>query len=342
MIRFLILIISLLLLYLGFDAIASYDFPLYISALNYQIETTLFVFAVIFLLTGFFLMLLLKAVFLIFNTPNMLMRKWKNQRVSKSNKALLNSLIQLVIGDRQKSLSLIKRVASSSDKENKSTTNIILAETIDSSDKKISYLTNLLDEKEYSFYASKKLAEISYKSKQYEQAKNYALRAFNENDSDIYLMLLLIRIYAALELWAKCFFVVSKLEQSDKVLFMKCSLEISEFYYLAAKTELKNENDSEALEHLEYALEIRPDYIEALSLFTEISTNMKNTHAVLKVLESAFLANPSFEIAEIYIASCTDSPEIIYKTLAKIVSPKEHEGLFLAISGYLNLTIKFP
>ena len=340
MIRFLALCVALLLLYLGFGTIAQYDSPLHFSSLNYQIETTLFVFMIIFLLAGFTLILSFKIISLIFNIPSALKQKWHKQKLIKNNKALFDALTSLLMGDKEKSLSLVNGVMPNLCKESQNIAHLILAKAEDSFDKKISCLSELANQKEYSFYALKKLAKLLYENKQYNQAKDYALSAFNKSNEDAELVLTLIRIYASLKLWTKLPFIVSKLEQADKNLFVESSSEIAGFYCLAAKYQLEIQCDQDALEYLESALELKPDCTDAIVLFTELSTTMKNTQATLKVLKSAFLANPSFDIAKMYVANCKDSPEKIYKTFSSIADPKQYAGLFLALSSYLGLPKK--
>ena len=215
-----------------------------------------------------------------------------------------------------------------------------MAEAEQSFDKKIQHYRNLIDKKNYSVYASKKLAEIFYESTHHKEAEECAVRAFNEDDTDTELMLILIRIYANLGEWPKLVFIVSKLQRADLKMIEENAEEIASYYYAAAKSYLQSGSDDEALKFLEYALELNPIYIEALNLFTELSTNVNNTVAILKILRAAFSANPCFEVARMYADSATGSAEAIYGTLAGIAQPAKYPALFLALAAYLGLIEK--
>ena len=337
MIRFLILCTIFLLLYLGFNAIGEYDSSLQFTVFDYQIETTLFAFATIFIAIQLVLMICLKLIFVIFDMPQLFKEKWYKRKLLKVNKKLLYILTELLMGNRKKSIELTNKLVPDLDNENKEVTNLLLAEAEEEFDKKIQYLRNLIDKKHYSVYAAKKLAEIFYKNMHYKQAEECALKAFNEDDTDTELMLVLIRIYASLGSWPKLVFIVSKLQRADSKLLEKNASEIAEFYYAAAKSYLQSGSDNEAINYLESALEMHPDYLEALKLFTELSTNSKNTAAILKILKAAFLARPCFEIARMYAGSSGGSADAIYGTLAGIVAPVKYPDLFLALAAYLEL-----
>lgn len=340
MIKFLILCAVFILLYFGFTTISDYNSALSLTLFDYQIETTLFAFALIAIAGLLVFMIVFRSIFWIFNIPNFLRQKWKQHKLISINKNLLYSLAEMIMGNRQKSIELVNKLIPDIDEKHKEIINLILAEAETSFDKKILYLRYLSDKKHYSIYASKKLAVIFYENGHYKQAEESALKAFNEKDTDTEAMLILIRIYAALGAWKKLVYIVSKLQRADVKLLEKHSKEIAKFYYLAAKSSLQSEDDDEAKLCLESALEMRPDYIEALELFVEISINSRNIDSVTRILKAAFSAKPSFEIAKIYIANSSSSPDTAYDTLANIADPVKYSELFLALSAYFGLQDK--
>ncbi|GAB4163254.1 MAG: hypothetical protein Tsb006_2090 [Rickettsiaceae bacterium] len=244
------------------------------------------------------------------------------------------------MGRRKNSLKIIQNLASELGEDNKDIANLVVAEADAGFDKKIQHYRNLIDKKHFSVYASKRLAEIFYNNTHHLQAEEFALKAFNEDDTDTELMLILIRIYASLGLWPKLIFIVSKLQRADVGLFEKNSAEIASYYYGAAKHYLQAGAEAEAKKYLESALEFKPDYIEAISLFTELETNVNNSAVVLKVLKAAFAASPCFEIARMFADSSRSSAEAIYGTLAGIAQPAKYPALFLALAAYLGLNNK--
>ena len=151
---------------------------------------------------------------------------------------------------------------------------------------------------------------------------------------------MLLRIYAALEAWHKLVFIVSKIKRADSKLLQKHSSEIAVYYYEAAKAQLKLGSDENALRYLESALELCPDYLEALNLFVDLSINLQNTAYILKILKAAFLSNPCFEIARMYVASSRNSADANYGILASMANPMQYPDLFLAMAAYLDLPDK--
>ena len=339
MIRFLILCTVFFLLYLAFSAVGEFDTNLRFTAYGYEIESTIFTFGAIFIAIQLVLMIVLKLIFLIFDIPSIIKKKWHRRKLIKVNKKLLNVLAELLMGNRKKSLSMTNGIIKDLDEDNKEVINLVLAEAEESFDKKIQYYRNLIDKKHYSVYAAKRLAEIFYKNTHHKQAEECAVKAFNEDDTDTELMLILIKIYASLGEWPKLVFIVSKLQRADAKKIEENSVEIASYYYAAAKSYLQNNSDDEALKYLEYALELNPVYIEALNLFTELSTNINNTVGILKILRAAFSANPCFEVARMYADSATGSAEAIYGTLAGIAQPAKYPALFLALAAYLGSTM---
>ncbi len=341
MLKFLVLCTVFFLLYLGFNSISEFDSLINFSVWNYQIETTIFTFGLIFLVVQIALMLILKTIFVIFNIPSIIKESWYKKKLIKINEKLVTIIAELLMDNKIKSLDLTKKLISELNQKTKELSYLVANEMEENFDLKIQHLRKLLDKKDYSFYAAKKLANIFFANKHYREAEDYATKAFNEKGSDTDLMILLIKIYAKLETWPKMFFVISKLQRADIKLFDNYKEEISEYYYLAAKEELSKGNDSEAINLLESALELNPSSLNALTLFTELNVNMNNSVLISKVLKSAFSIKPNFEIAQIYADSSKNSPNVIYATLASLANPEKNKGLFLAIAAYLGLQDKF-
>ncbi len=340
MIRFLILCIVFLLLYIGFNAIADYDFAIELIISDYQVTSTLFTFIATFFVTQIILMICLKSIFLVLDLPQILKNKWQKRKLQKVNQKLLIAIAELLMSNKSKSLGLTNKLIPSLDKTNNEVINLIKAEVAKDFEQKIQFLKKLLNKKHYSIYAAKKISELFYQNMHYKQAEEYALKAFNENDSDTEIIIMLIRIYSSLGAWNKLVFLTSKLQRANSKLLEKYSEEIAGYYFAAAKFHIQSGSNNECLNYLESALELKPDCLEALNLFTELSTNTKNTVIILKILKNAFLAKPCFEIARMYIASSRSSPDAMYGTLASLVLPSKYPDLFLALAAYLNLPDK--
>ena len=340
MMKFLILCISFLLLYLGFNTIGEYDSPVKLEVLGYLIEITLFTFLSLFVVLQLILIIALKLIFLIFDLPSILKKRWYRRKLIKVNSRLLHVISELLMGNKTKAIKITNNILPELDAQNKDFVNLVLAEGEEIFDKKIQYYRNLIDKKNYSIYASKKLAEIFFYNNHSVEAEEFALRAFNEDDTNTEIMLILIKIYAKLGYWSKMVFIVSKLVRADKFLLEKNAEEISSYYYGASKHYLQAGSEEEARKYLESALEYKPDYIEALNLFMELLTNTNNSAHVLKVLKAAFSYRPSFETARMYADSSRSSAEAVYGTLAAIAAPTKYPAIFLALANYLGLKDK--
>jgi len=337
MIKFLILCTIFFLLYLGFNTIGEFDSSVKFAVLNYQIDTTIFTFTSMFLIVQIILMIVLKAIFLIFDLPVIIKQNFHKRKIRKVNESLLKVLTELLMGNKEKSLELTNKLIPDLEENNKEVTNLILAEAESNFDLKIQHLRGLVDKKNYSIYAAKKLAQVFFESGHYREAEEYATKAFSENDTDVLLIIMLIRIHAKLGAWEKMIFVISKLQRADIKLFASYGSELAEYYYLAAKSTLASGNDAEAAKFLESSLELKPDFLEALNLFTELNININNSASILKILKAAFVSRPCFEIAEMFAKCSRSSANVVYGTLAGLVKPSENNALFLAIAAYLGL-----
>ena len=337
MIRFLILCTIFFLLYLGFNTINEFDSAVNISVLDYQIQTTAFTFIAIFVIAQLLLMIVLKTIFSIFDLPFIISRSWHKRKLKKINERLLTVISELIMGNKQRSLELVSKLLPDLDENSIEFTNLVLAESANSFDMQIQKFRNLVGKKHYSRYAAKRLAQIFFDNSRYTESEEYANKAFNENDTDSSLMIILIRIYAKTAAWNKMIFVISKFQRADMKLLESYSQEISGYYYLAAKDAISAGNDNEAVKFLESSLELKPDYLDALNLYTELNVNINNSASLLKILRSAFVSNPCFEIAQMYIKCSRSSVNAVYGTLAGLVNPSQNNALFLAIAAYLGL-----
>jgi tetratricopeptide (TPR) repeat protein len=249
-------------------------------------------------------------------------------------------MAKLLIGNKLKSAEIAKTVNPNISAENKELFNLILAESEGDIEQKIQYFKGLVGSKNFNYFALKRLAQIFHNREVYQRAEDYAIKAFNLNELDSDILEILIHCYANLSLWSKFTFVISKLSKVDPEKLSKLAGKVAEYYLLAAKNVLELGNDKEATNYLQSAFEFNPAYIEALELYLALNINLHQQNRNLEILESAFIANPCFEIMELYFRTSNLPAPRIYEELATIVDPKQHLGLFLAIAAYLNLPEK--
>lgn len=340
MIRFLLICGIFFILYLSFSAVSQLDSIVTFTVYDYFLETTLFTFIAFFILFLILAIIVLRIVFLFFEFPYLLRKKMRMWKVQKVTFALMNSMSYLLIGNRLKAFENIKKLRDDIKAEHKEIYNLIYSEVEDEFDQKIQLYRTLTSSKDYNYFAVKRLAEIFYENGFYEQSEEYATRAFNLNEFDSDILMVLIKCYAKLNLWTKFIFVVSKLSQGDSKKLSLNSTLIAEYYFQAAKYMLERGEDQDAMHYIEYSLELNPGYIEAIDLYYSLNLSLNKGIDNSENLKLAFAANPCFEMAELFIKASNLTTDRIYEELAEIVPPQENRGLFLAIAARLGLSEK--
>ncbi len=340
MIRFLIICTIFFVSYLGFSVLSQLDSKVIFTIADYQLETTLFTLAAGFVISVLFVLVTLKLVFLVFQTPAMIMEKLVTRKNQKTTSNLIRAMADLLIDNKTKASEELKAVIGSAKPEHKEIIELINAEIATDFDQKIQGYRWLVSSHYYNYFATKRLAQVFYNNRFYEQALDYAAKAFNSYESDSEILEILLHCHAKLGLWSKFAFIVTKFSKADKKRVEALTNKISEYYLLAAKDALEIGQDQEATGYLEQSLEFNPSYIAALDLYYALSINKHTNSENLEILEEAFILSPSFEIAEIYIRACDLPAQDIYNNLAKLVDQRQYYSVFLAIAAYLDLPEK--
>ena len=86
MVKFLILCAVFFLLYLGFNTIGEFDSSVKFSAFDYEIDTTVFTFAALFLIAQVVLMIIFRGIFLIFDLPSIIRENLHKRKLRKTNR----------------------------------------------------------------------------------------------------------------------------------------------------------------------------------------------------------------------------------------------------------------
>lgn len=339
MIRFFFFCIAFVLAYVGIQSLGVYDSQLEFTVFEYEIETTLFTFGAFLLLSFLVLLIFLKFVFFVFDIPSLIRNRMKRSQLEKNNVRALRAFSDLIMGKKKEALKTIGKVMVNVEDQGEIAA-LINAESEENFDKKITILRELANKKHFSKYASSQLAEIFFKNSHYKEAEEFAIKAFNQDDSNVEVIVLLIRIYAKMALWDKLVFVVSKLQRTNSKRLDELREELAKYYYMAAKNSMASDQMSEAVQFLESCLELKVDYIDALTVYTEIKTSQKSSPEAIKVLKEAYTVRPCFEIAQLLILTMRTSPEGMYGTLSGLVDPRDYNSLYLSIAAYLGLQDK--
>ncbi|HJD56037.1 MAG TPA: hypothetical protein LFW21_05350 [Rickettsia endosymbiont of Pyrocoelia pectoralis] len=334
MFRLLFICSVILLLYFGFTLMQSFDSRVFISLYNYDIETT-FVFSIIaFLLLLVSCVIIVRFLILIIDLPIKIQNIFHNKKINNNRHSLVSAFAKYIIGDKAKAGSIARKNLSAKDLESEQEFyNLILAETEEDIDTKITYFQNLSKSREFAFYSNKNLAKLYCDKSLYQEAENYAIKAYNLNEYDVDNLITLIRCYGELSAWTKFTFIANKLAKLHKKKSISNSSEIAGYYLLAAKQETDSSNMSNALDHLESALEANFWSVELIEFYFKLNSNLSDSKKI-KILKDAFRMMPSLELVKLFKKYTPLSDEQIYDELTKELND---EVLTLAISAYLNL-----
>ncbi|MGX6959822.1 MAG: heme biosynthesis HemY N-terminal domain-containing protein, partial [Rickettsia endosymbiont of Pentastiridius leporinus] len=252
MFRLLFICSIVLLLYFGFTLMQSFDSKVFISLYNYDIETT-FVFSIIaFLLLLVSCIIIVRFLILIIDLPIKIQNIFYNKKINNNRHSLVSAFAKYITGDKAKAGSIARKNLPAEDLENEQEFyNLILAETEEDIDAKIAYFQNLAKSKEFTFYSNKNLAKLYYDKSLYQEAENYAIKAYNLNEYDLDNLITLLHCYGELSLWTKFTFIANKLAKLYKKKAIANSSDIASYYLLAAKKEVDSNNISNALDYLE-------------------------------------------------------------------------------------------
>ena len=341
MIRFLFISGIIFLLYLGFSVLSGLDSPITINVYKYYIETSFFILTVAFIVILLIALLTLRLIFLLFELPHIIRKRFEEGRIQKTHNAILKAFANLAEQNNKKASQIIKKIKADLNENQKDFAHLILSQAEENFDEQIGNLRALLSNPEYEYYAAKKMAELFLAKKLYQQAEEYCLKCYSINEQDSDLLKLLIECYGSQKKWDRFDFVVNKMFTLDSSGYYLLSENIGKFYCLAARDALENGNDKEANVCLRKSLEKNPHNIEALDLYITLNVNMGRIEDILTMLKSSYGKKPNFAVAQMIIKlSGASTAKELYNNLAELAHPEEFPVMYLAIMAYLGIEEK--
>lgn len=340
MIRLLIFVLLLLIVYLSFSNIGTLDTILHFRGEDYSIHTTVFSAIIMLLIIVLCSMFTIKLIFGIFNLPSLIQKIIHRNKINKNQLLIIDCVCYLLIDNKIKAMKLVKKILLRTSIDNiseeyQAIINIIAFHCHDNFDKKIQYLNKLKTSKHYYYFATKNLAKIFYQRSLYEEAEQYAIKAFDVNEVDPEILEILLHCYGKLQLWIKFMFIISKIQRMSIKKIDKMKYIIADYYVKAAITYLQHDEQN-TKKYLELALEINHGSVDALELYCSL-LKKNNKRINRKLLDNAFISNPSFKIAKLYIQYLNLTPTQTYQQLSKLLDPQKYVDIFLTISAYLEL-----
>lgn len=341
MIRFLILGIIIISIYLGFSYLMFLNDPILILFKDYQIEFSVLVGILSFLLIQFVFVISMKLIGTVVCFPHTIKNYFKNRSIKKIELQMSLIIENYLLGFKQKALDMSKEIYGKLSDREKRIADIIIADASDNIEEKLSFYQNFLAHKALAPYANKKLAQIFLQDKNYYLAEKHATEYFDSDENDQENILTLMNVYYAAGERQKLLLLVSKIENLESEFWQKNSDQVVTYLYKLAKDLVVFGEEEEAKKYLEYNFKIKPDHLETLVLYSEISVNNNSLSQLLVIAKAAFNYLPSFDIAKIYADNASHkSAEEIYNDLAASASPQQYQGVFLAIAAYLGLDDK--
>lgn len=334
MFRLLLICAALFLLYFGFTLTQSFDSKVLISLYSYNVETTFFFSLISLILLIVVCFIIIKFLVLIIDLPVRIHNIFSDRKINNDRYSLVLSFAKYITGNKAKAGSIARKNSSCEDL--KEFHNLILAETDEDIDSKISHFQKLVNSKEFAFYSNKKLAKLFYDKALYVEAETYAVKAYNLNELDNDNLITLIYCYGQLSLWTKFIFIVNKVAKLYKSVTMLEMLKISDYYLLAAKQKIDNNDNNAAIEYIESAISTNFVNNKLLELYLNLNSNLSDKKKI-EVLKNAFHIIPSLEIVKLFKKFTSLSDEQIYEELTKHLSAERDEMLVLAIKAYLEL-----
>ena len=338
MTRLLLICIIFLLSYFGFLALSQLDSVVSLNLYNFYIETTFFTFITVFILSLLLCFIDFKMIFLILDLPLTVKDFFHSRQINNNNSLLIQSMAEYIIGENSKAISSVKKITSYLKPENNEFYLLFMAEIEKVPEKQIQLFHKLEKSKYYAAFVTKRLAGLYYKSSMYSTAEEYAVKSFNQNESDSETLEILIDCYAKLSSWTKLAFLIAKLSRLDPIKYNSIKGKLADYSVLAAKHMMENNQKEDAANSLELAMKLVPSHYEALTL--SFSLGYTKSSKNIEILNAAFIDNPSFEVAQLYKQFALMPLEKIYEDLAKLIDPNQYLGLFLSIAAYYDLPDK--
>lgn len=337
MLRLFIICIVFLLLYLGFSIIENLDSILVLTLYNYHIETTFFVsiiFTILLLIASF---IIIKIITLIIDLPIKIQSIFSARKEIHERHFALKAMAEYIMGNRANALSIAQQNIKLSNKDTEFY-NLILSELEVEDNEKIKYLEELSNLKEFRFFSFKNLAILFYKQNDYLIAIDYAIKAYNSNELDSDVLVILIHCYGKQQEWEKLNFVVKKLKEINKLKFFELNIEIAKYYLSAAK--LNEHNKDKAIYYLDLTIDLGCINAEILEFYLNLNANI-NIAQKIKIFKKAFNLNPSLRIVQMFSKFTDKSNDQIYEELTKdLINSENNLTLMLAMATYLNLPDK--
>ena len=327
---------------IGFFYLQSYDKVVEISLANYIISTKLIFLSLLLIIAFLLFNLLVKIIFFPFELVGRLIVGLKNRREKRPIEYFLQASQYSTIGSTDKAYSISRNILDSyKDLPNdvEESFRLLFAKFDVGFNVKLHYMQKLLNSSaKLKFFAAKELSASALAERAYHYSLEFGQIAMNINSSEPELVILLIKIYAAIEDWDNLGEMLTTLKRIDNTRFADMREKIANYYLKAGKHFIGLGETDSSVFYLKKCLEYDPNCVKCIELIANIYPNNKDFD-LKSLLENAFASNPSFEIFKIYYQHFKNTllAQKIYSNLVSLIDGKKHTALVIAIAYFLNM-----
>lgn len=337
MIRFFLLVIVLSALYCLIFMAGKYDAGIAIFISSYKVESSLFLVLATILFAASVVILSFKLIGFVLRIPFLLGSRLVSYKKSSEVRSLLETYFYLMSGQSTKASKALAKLSHNSFVFDVYRDHALFLRSLTETSGSTRYLDDVSGNKDLSLYLFKNIVREIYLGGSSKDAMRLIESSKLDDSKDPDYVLLKARIYATQNRWDKFKDYIKSYESMVKNIDADTRLHMSEIYMKGAKYFSRKDQESLQLDFLKAALLCNPSSMNALESFYNLSNSLGQMDKCLKVLESAFESNPSFEIFELYAQASKLEGEKLFDKFAGFADMGNYRHVFLSIAASLKL-----
>ncbi len=348
MIKLVVFLVLFFLAYVLTSLFGGFDYNIFISFKQYEINVELLFLIFCFLLFCFFFAYLFKIISFIINSPKQMRSFFLQKTLSKNNDALsiifCKYLLELELEVEKNILEFNydirdfqKILESSSNKELLNITSYFQEKDIEL---KIKYLMKLQNNQNLKIFVQRKLAALTFNVKNFVDSEIYIKKVTEGNDANHKDFFLLLSIYYERASREEFIITLSEIFNFLDRISAKDKLKISNFCFEFAKLYLQEQNITKAQDLLNKALLLNQGSYEIVEALYSIYLKDGKYKDIDTLIINSFKHRPSFHVALLYLKYTKKNTEEIYNFFSGLVDVKKNLSVFISIAAFLNLTSK--
>jgi hypothetical protein len=318
----------------------KYDAGIAIFISSYKVESSLFLVLATILFAVSVVILSFKIIGFILRIPFLLGSKLVSYKKSNEVRKLMETYFYLLSNQKNKASKTLSKLSKNSFVFDVYKDHASFLKSVTEGSGSTRHLDDLNGNNDLKLHLFKNIVKEIYLGGSSKDAMRLIESTKMDDNKDPDYVFLKARIYATQNRWDIFTDFIKKYVDLNKDMDDEARSHIAEVYKKGAKYFSRKSQGSLQLDFLKQALLYNPKSLEALELFYNLSNSLGHMDKCLKVLESAFAANPSLEIFELYNQSANMKPEGLYDKFAGLADPHKYRHVFLSIAACLKLQDK--